>query len=349
VLPWPGGHPGITARLWYQVHSVVVIGGEGGGRDVTVPARPGSRYRHDVLFHATEDDLLAAAVPFLRAGLDAGDAVVLMCDGPVVEVLTGAAGGDDGIGYLPRAASYRRTPAVIAECQELITRAMADGATQVRLVGDVDLGVPADVAEWGRYEAVCNAALAALPVWSLCLYDTARLPAGVVSAGRATHPHLVDGGGRAANPDYLEPVEYLRRSASVGAEAIEAGPADVHRGRFQRAELDRVRRDVHRTMADRGVPTATIESFVVAMNEVVSNALQHGRPPVSLDVWSTPDRSVCVVSDSGPGFDDPLAGYVAPSLRGAGGLGLYLTRHLCDRVSFERGAGRFTVRVAVGH
>lgn len=149
-------------------------------------ARPAtSRYRHDALFHATDDDLVASAVPFLRAGLDAGDVVVLMCDARTTDTLASAVGDGAAIGHLPRADSYRRTAAVIAGYRRVVDRAVAGGASRVRLVGDVDLGVPPDEEEWGRYEAVCNAALAALPVWSLCLYDTGRLTADVVAAGRS--------------------------------------------------------------------------------------------------------------------------------------------------------------------
>jgi anti-sigma regulatory factor (Ser/Thr protein kinase) len=312
-------------------------------------ARPSAlRYRHDALFHATDDDLVASAVPFLRAGLDAGDAVVLMCDAPTTDKLTSAVGDSAAIGHLPRADSYRRTTAVIAGFCRVVDRAVADGASRVRLVGDVDLGVPADEEEWGRYEAVCNAALAALPVWSLCLYDTARLPASVVTAGRSTHPYLLNGTQRTHNAGFVEPVEYLRRSAPTGVDPVEADAADVNYPDLGRDDLGRLRGEVQRVMADRGASATTIDGFTVAINEVVANALQHGLQPVSVGVWSTPKRTMCVVSDSGPGFDNPLAGYVTPASGTPGSRGLYLARHLCDRVSFEH-AGRFTVRVAVSH
>jgi anti-sigma regulatory factor (Ser/Thr protein kinase) len=306
-------------------------------------------YRHDALFHADERELLATAVPFVRAGLRAGDAVVLMCDEATACALADAVGGDKRLAHLPRAEAYRRTPAVIGGYRDLVQRAMAEGAGRMRLIGDVDLGIPADEAEWGRYEAVCNAALAALPLWSLCLYDTARLPAGVLAAGRSTHPHLVDSGGRAPNPDFVTPVDYLRRSAAMDAEPVEAGPADLHRERLVRHDLEVVRRAVHGLLSASAATPATVDGFVVAVSEIMSNALQHGRPPVTVDVWSTPDRSVCVVSDAGDGFDDPLAGYLTPDPPGADGLGLHAARHLCDRVSFERSGDRFEVRLAVGH
>ena len=307
------------------------------------------RYRHDALFHATDDDLLAAAVPFLKDGLDAGDTVVLTCDDPITDLLTTAVGDDPRFAYLPRADSYRRCVTAVAAYRAVVDRAVAEGAAQVRLVGDVDLGVPPDEQEWGRYEAVCNAALVALPVWSLCLYDTARLPASVTSTGRLTHPQLLDRHGRTPNPDYLEPAECLRRSHHNRAEPLEAQPAGVHRDNVQRDALDGLRNDVHRTMASSGASDDTIGGFVVALNEVVANALQHGRPPVAVDFWSGPDRSACLVADSGPGFDDPLTGYLLPARGTAGSRGLYLARQLCDRLSVGHEAGRFTVRMAVGH
>jgi len=313
-------------------------------------ARPAtSRYRHDALFHATDDDLVASAVPFLRAGLDAGDVVVLMCDARTTDTLASAVGDGAAIGHLPRADSYRRTAAVIAGYRRVVDRAVAGGASRVRLVGDVDLGVPPDEEEWGRYEAVCNAALAALPVWSLCLYDTGRLTADVVAAGRSTHPYLLDGTQSTRNAGFVEPVEYLRRAAPTGADPMEADPADVYYPSLVRNDVSWLRFEVQWVMGDRGVPTATIDGFTVAINEVVTNALLHGQQPVTVGVWSTVDRTTCVVNDYGPGFDDPLAGYIAPDTARPGSRGLYLTRHLCDRLSFEQTAGRFTVRMAVSH
>ena len=74
---------------------------------------------------------------------------------------------------------------------------------------------------------------------------------------------------------------------------------------------------------------------------MVSNAVRHGRPPVGLRLWTAADRIVCTISDGGPGWDDPFAGY-GPAHGddlSRGGMGLWLARQLCDHVDISGGHG----------
>ena len=68
-------------------------------------------------------------------------------------------------------------------------------------------------------------------------------------------------------------------------------------------------------------------------------------------LWSTARQTVCTVTDAGPGFDDPLAGYL-PAHGGdmsRGGMGLWLARQLCDQVTLARTPDGFTVRLVLLH
>jgi anti-sigma regulatory factor (Ser/Thr protein kinase) len=82
---------------------------------------------------------------------------------------------------------------------------------------------------------------------------------------------------------------------------------------------------------------------------MTSNALRHGRPPVGLCLWVADDRVVCTVSDTGPGFDDPFAGY-GPAHGddlSRGGMGLWLARQLCDHVDITHDADGVRVHLSV--
>lgn len=97
--------------------------------------------------------------------------------------------------------------------------------------------------------------------------------------------------------------------------------------------------------AGRGVTDEAQRDLVVALEELVTNVLQHGaaggRVPdveVSLDVLD--GVFVLVVADDGPAFD-PLR--VAPPARDRpledrpiGGLGIHLVRQLMDEVTYAR-------------
>jgi anti-sigma regulatory factor (Ser/Thr protein kinase) len=92
-----------------------------------------------------------------------------------------------------------------------------------------------------------------------------------------------------------------------------------------------------------------VEDLVMAVHEVAINGLRHGRPPVTVRLWAAPERVQCAVTDGGPGFEDPFAGYV----RGGGDelpegrFGLWLARQLCDEVVMARTPEGFTTRLVV--
>ncbi len=312
------------------------------------PAVPDG-YVHDALYYGSDEELLAVAVPFLRAGLAAGERAVLICTDRDAALLAAALGGDPRvITRLPRAEIFRRAPTAIAAFQRLMEREVAAGTTRVRLVGEVDFGGhPVRWTEWSRFEAVCNEALGPYPLWSVCMYDSRRLPADVLAAGEQTHPNLRTAIGRAASDRYLPPVDFLRRSTPAHPDPIEAGaPALAVEAP---TDLVALRAGLLATLTAAGVGERAAQDLVFAASEVTTNALRHGRPPVCVRAWSNGDHTVCTVTDAGPGFDDPLAGYL-PAHGGdlsRGGMGIWLARQLCDQVTMGRTVEGFTVRLTL--
>ena len=112
------------------------------------------------------DELAAAAVPFLKDGLAAGDAAVIATSTRTAVLLTEAIDADPRVHVLARSDAYRaRTPAAIVTFRRLAEHLSADSSRRVRVVGEVDFGRTArDWLEWQRYEAVINYALAAWPL-----------------------------------------------------------------------------------------------------------------------------------------------------------------------------------------
>lgn len=313
-------------------------------------SRPSAGYIHDALFYDTDAELVATAAPFLREALDAGERAVIACAEPSAALLTEAVGDDPRVSLLPYGEIFRRTPGAIAYYQGMMERELAAGTTRVRLIGEVDFGTgPAQWREWSRFEAACNQALASYPLWSVCLYDRRRLSDEVLSSGSLTHPFLHRDGVHEENADYQEPDAYLRASVELGPDPIEATGQKL---RIDNAtDVASLRRIL--TVALNGecdLPRMTLDGFVVSVSEVVTNALKYGRPPVSVRLFTTRNRALCVVTDRGTGFDQPFAGYVKPAdiESGEGGLGLWLTRQLCDQVDIALVPEGFTVRLAVG-
>jgi anti-sigma regulatory factor (Ser/Thr protein kinase) len=310
------------------------------------PATP-RVYQHDLALYDSPDELVAVAAPFLRAGLAAGEAAVIATADASARLLVDALGDDEGVVVLQRHGVYRaRTPSAITAFRQLAQERIGAGYPRLRVVGETDFGPASrDWLEWQRYEAVINDALNVHPLWGLCVYDTGRLPDQVVEAGLQTHPHLVTAQGRHPNPDYQEPADFLR-SLPVPVEPLEATEPLLQVDDV--SDFIGLRHAVGARLAALDGSPDLVEDLHLAIDEMASNAVRHGGPPVQLRLWASGDRVVCRISDRGPGMDDPFAGY-GPA-HGAdlsqGGMGLWLARQLCDHVDvIDDGAG-LTVRLA---
>jgi anti-sigma regulatory factor (Ser/Thr protein kinase) len=160
-----------------------------------------------------------------------------------------------------------------------------------------------------------------------------------------THPHLLTDQGRLANPDYQEPADFLRSLPTPAEPLEETEPLlrvdDV-------SDFIGLRHAVAERLAGLGGSPDLVEDLHLAVDEMCSNAVRHGGPPVQLRLWASAERVVCTISDRGPGMDDPFAGYgpAHGSDLSQGGMGLWLARQLCDHVDvIDDGAG-LTVRLA---
>ncbi|MGY1915385.1 anti-sigma factor RsbA family regulatory protein [Blastococcus sp. SYSU DS0973] len=299
---------------------------------------PAGGFPHDALLYDSTDQLVATAAPFLRAGLDAGEAAVVAASPEGATALREALDGDPRLLVLDRGEAYQqRTPAAITAFRRLAQQQTAGGAPRVRVVGELDYGrTEREWLEWERYESVINEALRGWDMWGVCAFDTRHSPEPVLASAIRTHPHVVTPAGRTPNRGYTDPAEYLR-ALPVPAEPLERTPprfaaADV-------ADFIGLRHAVAAELAAVPASADVVEDFLLAVDEMTSNAVRHGRPPVSLQLWTAPDRMVCRISDGGPGWDDPFAGYGPAHGEDLshGGMGLWLARQLCDHVDIAGG------------
>jgi anti-sigma regulatory factor (Ser/Thr protein kinase) len=83
--------------------------------------------------------------------------------------------------------------------------------------------------------------------------------------------------------------------------------------------------------------------MLLAAIEIATNALQHGAGIKDIRVGQAHGRLVCEITDRGPGFDDPAAGYLAP--RADVGSGLWIARQLTWDFEFFHSPSGFTARI----
>ena len=124
-------------------------------------------------------------------------------------------------------------------------RKLAAGTRRLRLVGEVDFGADRDSwAEWARFEAIINTALAHYPLWNVCMYNAQQLPSEVLAAAELTHPYLLTTTARIPNPRYLDPARLLRQLPTTGPDPVEATPgwaSPAHRVGSPAGDGERVR------------------------------------------------------------------------------------------------------------
>ena len=306
----------------------------------------GAQLEHDAFLYGSDEQLVTAMVPFLQEGLTRGDAAAAVTTPGNLALLRDRLGADAHVGYVEAADWYVRPAAAIAQFDAAIRELIDGGAPHLRVVGELPFGSTAgEHASWNRYEAIVNEAFKRAPLWVVCLYDTRALPEQLIEAARRTHPTLFEARRRRQSADYVKPAVLLGQIPEPGVPV--AGPPRLQ------LRIDGDPRGWRGSLAGaveaEALPRGRAEEFLIAVGEVVANALEHGHGLAELTLWSTNDGVVCAVHDDGPGVDDPFAGYLPPGNDDAAqGMGLWVARQLSDSLAIQSGADGTTVRLGIG-
>ena len=306
----------------------------------------GAQLEHDAFLYGSDEQLVTSIVPFLQEGLTRGDAAAAVTTPGNLALLRDRLGADAHVSYVEAADWYVRPAAAIAQFDAAIRELIDGGAPHLRVVGELPFGSTAgEHASWNRYEAIVNEAFKRAPLWVVCLYDTRALPEQLIEAARRTHPTLFETRRRRQSVDYVEPAVLLGQIPEPSVPV--AGPPRLQ------LRIDGDPRGWRRSLAGaveaEDLPRGRAEEFLIAVGEVVANALGHGHGLAELTLWSTNDGVVCAVHDDGPGVDDPFAGYLPPGNDDAAqGMGLWVARQLSDSLAIQSGADGTTVRLGIG-
>jgi anti-sigma regulatory factor (Ser/Thr protein kinase) len=315
-------------------------------------ARGHAGYFHEAAFYESDAAFLKIVVPFLLEGVAAGEPTISTLGERNTELVRGEIGDTTGITFISGPLQYARPASTIAEYRGLFGSLVAQGAAQIRVVGDVPhpgFGVAWD--SWARYEAVVNHAFDDFPLWGLCPYDMRTTPAHVLAEVFRTHPHVAGPDGHVHNDAFEDPATFLERrltGAPVRPDPLEQmAPPVVD---LTNPTPATARAGVARIASWAGLDATTVADLVTAVSEIVSNAVIHGQAPVTVRAWAGQGRVVVAVRDRGAGPADPFAGLVRPDRApGQGGFGLWLAHQLCADVRLGADPdGGFVVRLVAG-
>ena len=116
---------------------------------------------------------------------------------------------------------------------------------------------------------------------------------------------------------------------------------------FQAADLPLVRRRTASWALRVGMAADVADDFVIAVNEIATNAVRHGSPEATLRLW--PDGRACLAEIRDQGRWPEADGAGMPARRPAehGGMGLEVARMVCDdlRVQATRSGTQVRLRM----
>jgi anti-sigma regulatory factor (Ser/Thr protein kinase) len=297
-------------------------------------------FQHEALIYDGAAEYLAGTVPFLQAGLERGQRI-LVAVGPEQKDLLQRELGRDGerIRFVDMREVGRNPASIIPLWRDFVDE--NEGAS-VRGIGEPVWAARSEAAleECQRHEQLINVAFERGPAWELlCPYDAASIGDDVLTKAAVSHPCLQREGRR-------EPSAAFEDDFDCFAGGLEPPAGAAERFDFGIAELGEVRRRVAAAAERAGMDETEVADLVTATSELAANSVMHGGGDGTLRLWQTGERLLAEVEDRGL-IEDPLVGRIRPDVNQEGGRGLWLANQLCDLVQIRSGARGTTVRLHV--
>ncbi len=113
---------------------------------------------------------------------------------------------------------------------------------------------------------------------------------------------------------------------------------------FDRNRVTALRHVVASCAEAAGLGDGRLEDFVVAVNELLTNAVRHGGGSGRVELWRDNGSVVCEVTDRGGGLQGSRPD--RPTMDEPGGWGLWLAGELTDTIEIQTGPEGTTVRIS---
>jgi anti-sigma regulatory factor (Ser/Thr protein kinase) len=133
-------------------------------------------------------------------------------------------------------------------------------------------------------------------------------------------------------------------TAPLGPDATRLPLLDL---KFGPADSARLRLSVEAGAIQAGLAEPHLSRFLLAVHEVVNNAIQHGGGGGHLRLQRDDGVLCCHVIDAGPGFGDQVIASRRPDIDAETGRGLWLAHQLADQVTISTGSVGSAVSLTV--
>lgn len=297
------------------------------------------------MVYESEADLTARLTSYLRPRVSAYSNILMLVPPETERVLrrtvTGA-GGHVQWG-LPTHWSHRLgathvgLDGYIDECQS--------AGENTLVVSEFDFATSEERArQYLRYESACNEMLAWYDTTMLCLGDQRQLTPELRVDFEVIHPRALENDGPTDRADYLGPQEYLASHPTPPPTApLETPGLDVQLNHLDNLRM--LRQTLHSWTPLRAMSADDADDTVMVIDEVASNGLQHGEPPVRVRGWHDPGALIIHIDDQGTHGIAPMTGHLPPSIDAPHGRGLWLARQLTDILTSHTDSNGTTVRI----
>jgi anti-sigma regulatory factor (Ser/Thr protein kinase) len=299
-------------------------------------------FHHEAVFYAGEDEFVLRSRSFVEEGLERNEPVLVMVGSRKLELLREALGARADDVTFADMEVVGRNPARIIPAWRRFVADHAGGGRGMRGIGEsIWAGRnPSELSECQLHESLINLAFAPADDFRLiCPYDTSALLEEVIAEARRSHPVVSHDGAEDVSHDYCG----IDKVATRFGEPLSGPPAGAEELTVALGGLRDARRLVRARAREAGLG-ARSEDFVLAVNEVLSNSLNHACDDGTLRVWHESDGLVCEVRDGGH-IVQPLIGREQPSIGQIGGHGIWLVNLVCDLVQVRSSARGSTVRM----
>jgi anti-sigma regulatory factor (Ser/Thr protein kinase) len=308
------------------------------------PDRGVEGFVHEVLICEGMTGFLAGTVPWIRAGLDAGDAVAVLVASAKLEALRDALGDAARAVRFVDVADVGRNPARIIPVWREFVDEQVERGRPFRGVGEpVGVGrTAAELRECELHEILLGPAFRDGPAWQLlCPYDVSVLEPAAIELARRSHPYVAEG--LTARPSR----HYRGVPTDPFAGRLPVPPPDARSVEFAAGPYGSLRRFVAGQAGVAGLVGTRVDDAVLAVSELVANTYRHGSGAGTLRVWVDSRALVCEVDDASHPVWDLLVGRRCPPSDQLGGRGLWVVNQICDLVQISTADGRTTVRLHI--
>ena len=168
---------------------------------------------HRLLTYGSEDEYLAAAIPFFAEGMERSESLLAVTTKEQIEILRDSLGDRADLVEFADSTEWYRSPRTAMEgYRTFVNEKLEAGAAWIRVVAEIapESRSDAEIPAWTRYESFVNLAFASSPTTFICTYDDRSWPVDVIADARRTHPEVADGGTAATvNREYRGPEDFL--------------------------------------------------------------------------------------------------------------------------------------------